>query len=60
MSDYEGNGGDDLDNYGVSSPQPRTANSHGGADDFSDSRSQVLSINLILNLCSLCFVYAEA
>ncbi|CAI9110736.1 OLC1v1010810C1 [Oldenlandia corymbosa var. corymbosa] len=40
MADYEGNGGEDLDNYGgVSSPQHRT-NSHGGADDFSDSRSQ--------------------
>ncbi|CDP02820.1 unnamed protein product [Coffea canephora] len=39
MPDYEGNGGDDLENYGGSSPQPRI-NSHGGADDFSDSRSQ--------------------
>ncbi|KAL3525409.1 hypothetical protein ACH5RR_013781 [Cinchona calisaya] len=39
MTDYEGNGADDLENYGGSSPQPRT-NSHGGADDFSDSRSQ--------------------
>ena len=42
MPDYEGNGGDDLENYGGSSPQPRI-NSHAGADDFSDSRSQVLS-----------------
>ena len=37
---YEGNGnGEDLDNYG-SSPQPR-GSSHGGADDYSDSKSRV-------------------
>ncbi|XP_034683198.1 splicing factor U2af large subunit B isoform X2 [Vitis riparia] len=36
---YEGNGnGEDLDNYG-SSPQPR-GSSHGGPDDYSDSKSQ--------------------
>ncbi|KAE9466958.1 hypothetical protein C3L33_01145, partial [Rhododendron williamsianum] len=34
---YEGNG-EDLDNYG-SSPQPLDHN-HGGADDYSDSKSQ--------------------
>ena len=39
---YEGNGnGEDLDNYG-SSPQPR-GSSHGGPDDYSDSKSQVCS-----------------
>lgn len=39
---YEGNG-EDVDNYGGeggSSPQPR-GSSHGMAEDFSDSRSQV-------------------
>lgn len=41
MPDYEGNGGEDVDNYGGSSPQPRT-NSHGGVDDYTDSRSQVI------------------
>lgn len=42
MTDYEGRyegNGEDLDNYG-SSPQPR-GSSHGGADDYSDSKSQV-------------------
>lgn len=37
---YEGNG-EDVDNYGGgSSPQPR-GGSHGGTDDYSDSKSQV-------------------
>uniref|UniRef100_A0A5B7BXP2 Splicing factor U2af large subunit n=1 Tax=Davidia involucrata TaxID=16924 RepID=A0A5B7BXP2_DAVIN len=41
MPDYEGRyegNGEDLDNYG-SSPPPR-GGSHGGLDDFSDSKSQ--------------------
>ncbi|KAA8547333.1 hypothetical protein F0562_003803 [Nyssa sinensis] len=41
MADYEGRyerNGEDLDNYG-SSPQPR-GGSHGGVDDYSDSKSQ--------------------
>ncbi|PON67704.1 U2 snRNP auxilliary factor, large subunit, splicing factor [Parasponia andersonii] len=44
MADYEGRydgNGEDADNYGggVSSPQPR-GSSHGGPDDYSDSKSQ--------------------
>ncbi|KAI5648719.1 hypothetical protein M9H77_34724 [Catharanthus roseus] len=39
MPDYEGKGAEDVDNYGVSSLQPRT-NNHGGVDDYTDSRSQ--------------------
>ena len=45
MADYEGRydgNGEDVDNYGGggSSPQPR-GSSHGGPDDYSDSKSQV-------------------
>lgn len=56
---YEGNG-EDLDNYG-SSPQPLGHN-HGGADDYSDSTSQVSVYisyiyhcpNTTLNLINFC------
>lgn len=36
---YAGNGGE-FDNYGGMSPQPRES-SHGKAEEFSDSKSQV-------------------
>ncbi|KAL2504289.1 Splicing factor U2af large subunit A [Abeliophyllum distichum] len=46
MTDYEGRyetNGEDVDNYG-SSPKLRTT-SHGGADDYSDSKSQNVSLD---------------
>lgn len=62
MTDYEGGGyeGDgnlaDFENnsYGAgggSSPQPRASgHSHGGADDHSDSKSQVYAYSTLLYL----------
>lgn len=43
MTDYDGNGedvGNNRDNYGAS-PQPKAAAFYGGAEEHSDSKSQV-------------------
>lgn len=57
---YEGNGdGEDLDNYG-SSPQPR-GSSHGGPDDYNDSKSQACSnLPFFFFLLFVFRVYANA
>lgn len=52
MTDYEGRyerNGEDLDNYGGGSSPPR-GGSHGGLDDPSESKSQVTSLLVIIDV----------